>query len=333
MSINKDNYERFLLDYLEGQLDANEVSEVLLFLEQHPDIKAEFEGLAEVSIPVFPDSESSFAHLKKPLFNEVKEQYQSLLIADLEGDIAPNEREMLTRGKELYPELFHEEQLFAQTFLAADPTIRYPFKQSLKKGGLWVVHRNVVVRVAAVLCVTMSIGWYFLGRQPHPQQSIAVAQSIGHTPKAPQKIVAPKLQQKDDLQLGRTTKAANNEENEEVVTEHPMIAFHSIEEISSRSVIASEPSSVEVELDRQSFAWLPTTQPQQTTPLEPYFPDLKLLAANEFAKGTQQLEDKAVTAFAAFNKAAGVTMEKDEVTGKVKKFEIAVLGFEWSQSK
>ena len=34
MSINKNNYETFLIDYLDGKLTANEVSEVLLFLDR-----------------------------------------------------------------------------------------------------------------------------------------------------------------------------------------------------------------------------------------------------------------------------------------------------------
>ena len=50
MEINKHNYEIVLIDYLDGKLNPLEVAELLLFLEQHPDIKAEFEGLENVSV-------------------------------------------------------------------------------------------------------------------------------------------------------------------------------------------------------------------------------------------------------------------------------------------
>ena len=38
MNIDKSNYEVYLIDYLDGKLTANEVSEVLLFLENNQDL-------------------------------------------------------------------------------------------------------------------------------------------------------------------------------------------------------------------------------------------------------------------------------------------------------
>lgn len=333
MNINKNNYEHFLMDYLDGKLTANEVSEVLLFLEQHPDIKAEFEGLAEVSISVLPVSKPSFTHLKKPSFKEVKEQYEPLLIANLEGDIDEKDIETLNRGKQLYPELLKEEQLFTQTKCSPDDTVTYPFKQSLKKGGLWITHRNTIIRAAAVLVMSVSIGWYFLGEQPLPKQSAVVTKDIRQTPQITQNKVASRVKQANNSRSVRHQSETQNETKEPARIERYTVAFTTIQESNHTPVIVSEPSKMPVELDRQSFAWLSIPQPQQPVPVEPSFPDLKLLAANELAKGTKQLEDKASTALTTFNKMAGVNMEKDEVTGKVKKFEIAVLGFEWSQSK
>jgi hypothetical protein len=45
MEIDINNYESVLIDYFDGNLNALEVAEVLLFLEQHPEIKNEFEAL------------------------------------------------------------------------------------------------------------------------------------------------------------------------------------------------------------------------------------------------------------------------------------------------
>jgi hypothetical protein len=61
MSINRNNYETYLIDYLDGTLHPNEVAEVLLFLEQHADIKQEFEAMGGVVLPAIETSfDSSF---------------------------------------------------------------------------------------------------------------------------------------------------------------------------------------------------------------------------------------------------------------------------------
>ena len=44
-NINRNNYEAFLLDYVEQNLTAELVAELMLFLEQNPDLKAELEVL------------------------------------------------------------------------------------------------------------------------------------------------------------------------------------------------------------------------------------------------------------------------------------------------
>jgi anti-sigma factor RsiW len=45
MKINRHNYEEYLIDFMDGNLSANEVEAVMSFLESNPDIKAEYEEL------------------------------------------------------------------------------------------------------------------------------------------------------------------------------------------------------------------------------------------------------------------------------------------------
>jgi hypothetical protein len=45
MSINKINYELYALDYQEGTLDGQRLAEMETFLDQHPDIREELEGM------------------------------------------------------------------------------------------------------------------------------------------------------------------------------------------------------------------------------------------------------------------------------------------------
>ncbi|MBU3926885.1 MAG: hypothetical protein KKB74_03700, partial [Bacteroidetes bacterium] len=43
--IDLKNYEIFVIDYLDGQLSKAEETALLAFLDQHPDLKDDFEGL------------------------------------------------------------------------------------------------------------------------------------------------------------------------------------------------------------------------------------------------------------------------------------------------
>ena len=72
MSINRNTYEVYLIDYFEGNLDALQVSELLLFLEQNPDLKTECENLELVYLTqdnIAPLDKSS---LKKGQLKNIK---------------------------------------------------------------------------------------------------------------------------------------------------------------------------------------------------------------------------------------------------------------------
>ena len=86
MKINRNNYEIFFLDYHEGNLDAAKLEELLIFVENNPDLKEEFENFEEISIPI--DESIKFdlkKSLKKTSFINTKnineENYEKFFIA------------------------------------------------------------------------------------------------------------------------------------------------------------------------------------------------------------------------------------------------------------
>ena len=72
--ITTSNYEAFVISYLDGSLDPVEVAELLLFLEQHPDIREE---VAEISSVVLKPTDSSSFGFKELLLQP----------ADMDADI------------------------------------------------------------------------------------------------------------------------------------------------------------------------------------------------------------------------------------------------------
>jgi len=86
--INRDNYETWIIDFLDGKLTTEQVGQLVLFLEMNPDIAEEFDGLDEVKLedsnPAFSGKES----LLKESMDLPMEDVDMLLAKKLEGDLS-----------------------------------------------------------------------------------------------------------------------------------------------------------------------------------------------------------------------------------------------------
>ena len=68
MNINRNNYEEFLLLYIDGELSTTQQKEVEIFLEQHTDIKQELSDLLDTKLQI---EEVSFGDISALLKNEI----------------------------------------------------------------------------------------------------------------------------------------------------------------------------------------------------------------------------------------------------------------------
>ncbi|HRN42346.1 MAG TPA: hypothetical protein PK649_09780, partial [Vicingus sp.] len=123
--INKNNYEAFLLDYVEQNLSPEMVAELMLFLEQNPDLKAELDEYENTLFAQIPDA--TFEHKA-----DIKQAaIEELMIAELEGlNNAKESAELKQAIKEnvLYASLFANYQ---KTILVPEQIV-YADKNSLK---------------------------------------------------------------------------------------------------------------------------------------------------------------------------------------------------------
>lgn len=76
MTINIHNYEEFALDYLEGSLPEPTLSAFNQFLDKHPDLRAEINGMETLNI-----SESDLGPI--PLFKRKEELYKEAALVNL----------------------------------------------------------------------------------------------------------------------------------------------------------------------------------------------------------------------------------------------------------
>lgn len=152
MKIDKSNYEIFVMDYLDGKLDVVDVSELLIFLEQNTELKKEFDMLNQAAPGLIENENIEKSFLKKPSYINVKEEFENLIIAQLEGNISHNETAELNKAFILYPELIQDQKLFKYTQLQADKNIVFEKKTDLKKAvPVYQINFQYAWRVAAVL--------------------------------------------------------------------------------------------------------------------------------------------------------------------------------------
>jgi hypothetical protein len=131
MNINKNNYEAFFLDYHEGNFSPQQVADLLLFIEQNPELREEFESFENITLE--DSSDFTFENksgLKKEITLENKDEY---FIRSIENTLSPGEKILVTDFIKQHPHYSNDLELFQKTKLVADASIVFENKEALKK--------------------------------------------------------------------------------------------------------------------------------------------------------------------------------------------------------
>ncbi|MDO9187953.1 MAG: hypothetical protein Q7W13_18240 [Bacteroidia bacterium] len=131
MNINKNNYEAYFLDYHEGNLTPVQVADLLFFVEQHPELKEEFENFENFSLEDFSSIEfANKSSLKKEITLDNKEEY---FIRAVENELNPTEITLLKNFLKQYPQFLVDLELFQKTKISLDTSILFEHKNGLKR--------------------------------------------------------------------------------------------------------------------------------------------------------------------------------------------------------
>ncbi len=109
MKINKNNYEAFLLDYIEGNLSAEMTAELMLFLQQNPAIESGIEDFKIISLEKEEAKFDSKNALKRKEFVLNDDVIEGLIILLVNGDLSKAEEKKLmemVNGNPDYSRLF-----------------------------------------------------------------------------------------------------------------------------------------------------------------------------------------------------------------------------------
>jgi hypothetical protein len=166
--ITKHNYESYYLDYLEGNLKAEDVAALLLFLEQHPDLKCEFDTFEDARLEL-----DNVTFAKKPFLKTMADA-DYLMIGAIENsnsELENKQLEKLLSGNKSFTTSF---DLYKQTILNKS-NVTYPNKKQLKRSASYIVYLYPFSAVAALLIL------FFLVYDNINKQDKVIESSISET--------------------------------------------------------------------------------------------------------------------------------------------------------
>jgi len=161
MKINRNNYELYFMDYLDGNLSDRDIQMLEDFLLINPDLRTELEGTEKISLSpdniVFDQKE----FLKKPdLSLPVNENnFEDFCIALSEGDLDENQSLALDKYTSEHQDAEKQLILFTRLHLSPDENIIFPGKQNLKKTIIFIPREILypVLSVAAAIAFMLVI--------------------------------------------------------------------------------------------------------------------------------------------------------------------------------
>lgn len=213
--INRDNYPAFFLDYHEGNLPEDRTAELWQFLDDHPDLREEFdafemitlEGDDSVSFPgkgSLKKSEEDHLYTRPQLHKKQLEigpdNYEELFAAYVEGDLATADAAAVEAFAGSSDILQRELDLMQKARLEPDQDIVFPRKGALKRHPLGGIRRQVLwyssAAAAVLLMAVMVYSLFPVVEEPRYAYELPV-EGEGDVPEAvaadpsPQQEIAP----------------------------------------------------------------------------------------------------------------------------------------------
>jgi hypothetical protein len=162
MEITRNNYEAYFLDYYEGTLSPAQTEALYLFLEQNPDLQAEFNAFENIRLT--PDDTVHFPGkylLKKNSIRSTGSitaaNYEHYFVAAAESELNANDSDLLQRFLEKNPHLTKELTYTRATRLVPDLGIAYPYKHTLRKKAIQAPVRRLLYISTALAAVVIII--------------------------------------------------------------------------------------------------------------------------------------------------------------------------------
>jgi hypothetical protein len=178
--INLENYEVYIIDYLDGKLTSSEVDELLLFLDLHPTIKDDFYAISQANLQVidncetYPDKEK----LKKVYEGDINQNNISdFLISKIENNLNQNQTKELENYISFFPEAKKELIFFENTRVKPNLALKFPDKDLLYKKEISIVFYLNRISIAALILIAIGFAFSLFRAEKNNSSTLQIATS------------------------------------------------------------------------------------------------------------------------------------------------------------
>ena len=168
--INRENYETYFIDYLDGQLPVEQIDDLIEFLRSNPDLAEELKGLDSVKLIPAEKPNHKWDHLKKTDVDRIPE-FDMQCIRFIEDEMGVPEKEQFLNSVNQSVEKKRTLGLFQMTRFTADPNEKYEAKNRLKKK---LVPMYTYWVAAAAVWILAIVFWFSTPRSVQLQPEVVV---------------------------------------------------------------------------------------------------------------------------------------------------------------
>ncbi len=279
-NINRENYEIYIIDFLEGKLTAHLEIELQHFLGNNPDLQLEFNLLNLINSEVFVATDvdkEDFSFLKK---SEETAWFETQMIAAVEGDLSEKELAELDKVISLDSRLADDFKLFQMTKLIPENII-FENKALLKKNAFKIIPLYYRLgSIAAVFIAFFLLGLIYFGSNPKNELQEAQVNELQQE-KSFKPIIEPLIKvEKQSSNEAKSKNVGQKVKAENLPLDLQQIVF---KELSSKKFLLAKPH-MEFERVNQSY---------QSTFLAPVSDPLASLGSDQnYLKPSQWLFEK-----------------------------------------
>jgi hypothetical protein len=306
MKINRENYEIYFIDLIDGTLSNEMVNEVLDFLRENPDLESEIHDLGKLNIHPDNTINYKFGHLLKSDLDQA-DVFEETCIHSIENELPKNEELDFQIYLSTHPKALRIYRLFKSTRLTPDLSITYKEISTLKRkrkiSPIWYA-------IASIWIIGF-VFWLSTTNQPTPDQFVKVT-PIHETPSVELDLLELRstFNQLNEIPLRKTKQSKSIEIP---VLKRDMEKIDPLP-VSNRLVLAHQSTSVDYTLEAISSS---------KEKISPY-PTVNELLAEKLDKTNSRIEFNNLGKV-ALNKLKNVTNKKVEYStntnGQISKIE------------
>ena len=281
MKIDRNNYEIFFVEYLDGTLPVEQIDDMLDFLQKNPDLANELKDLEKIKLEA-PEEIFPLKNSLKRSDLDMTDLFEETCIRSIEGDLSAKEelnfkRSINKKQKATY-------NLYQATISEPNLLITYPKKEQLRKSK-----NRIIAPIWYAVAASIVLGAFIFistDNRTNNSNTETVANVINETYSTPKEEVTPHNKliieptiKKPDQKVENTLLAENKSPENTVskkIEEQP-IAHNEIETLTPRYTLVSKEEE-KLDFERFQLAEIKTVEIINSKDYSKYLTVKQLLA-------------------------------------------------------